>query len=73
MDQPELSLGPMMSNFSDYDANIRRKRKHTWEEMMRSGTQTSVDLQLDDPLPVDWEQCLDYYIFSIMYNAVSHV
>ncbi|XP_038989672.1 uncharacterized protein LOC120113062 [Phoenix dactylifera] len=64
MDQTELSLGPSLSAYvksansssSESDANSRRKRKHAWDEPM---TQTSIELQLNDPLPLDWEQCLD--------------
>nr|XP_010912818.1 uncharacterized protein LOC105038647 [Elaeis guineensis] len=64
MDQTELSLGPSLSTLvksaksssSESDANSRRKRKHSWVEPM---TQTSIELQLNDPLPFDWEQCLD--------------
>ncbi|EHA8587068.1 hypothetical protein COCNU_scaffold001370G000010 [Cocos nucifera] len=64
MDETELSLGPSLSAFaksansssSESDANSRRKRKHAWDEPM---TQTSIELQLNDPLPLDWEQCLD--------------
>ncbi|ONK57903.1 uncharacterized protein A4U43_C09F5460 [Asparagus officinalis] len=55
MDQPELSLGPSVT--TDTNANLCRKRKHTWDESM--STQTSIELHRSDPLPMDWEQCLD--------------
>lgn len=64
MDQTELSLGPSLSTFVksasssswESDAHPRRKRKHAWNEPMK---QAGIELQLDDPLPLDWEQCLD--------------
>ncbi|KAJ8475604.1 hypothetical protein OPV22_019331 [Ensete ventricosum] len=63
--QPELSLGgsPTLlcertnSSSSESDATSRRKRKQTWSDPVM--IQTSIDLQLYDPLPLDWEQCLD--------------
>ncbi|XP_073007871.1 uncharacterized protein [Typha latifolia] len=63
MDQPELSLGPAFalnsancSSQSELDNNSSKKRKHTWDEPI---TQYSIELHLNDPLPLDWEQCLD--------------
>ncbi|KAM3357329.1 hypothetical protein P3S68_024043 [Capsicum galapagoense] len=54
MEFPELSLAPShLSNYeSHHEINLPMKRK---QEMI----QPSVDLQLKDPLPLDWEQCLD--------------
>ncbi|KAL5205987.1 hypothetical protein ABZP36_034196 [Zizania latifolia] len=67
--QPELSLGPTWpgtgfssakstkSSSSESDGSSRKKRKHfTWEE---SVSHANLELQLNDPLPLDWEQCLD--------------
>ncbi|KAL6905901.1 hypothetical protein ACP4OV_003502 [Aristida adscensionis] len=68
--QPELSLGPTWSpapgfisaksaksSSSESDGSSRKKRKHyTWEVPV---SQASLELQLNDPLPLDWEQCLD--------------
>ncbi|KAH0460031.1 hypothetical protein IEQ34_010694 [Dendrobium chrysotoxum] len=65
MDHPELSLGPSLSSFpestntssSESEANNRKKRKlSSW---MQPNTQTCIDLQLNNRLPLDWEQCLD--------------
>lgn len=65
VNNPELSLGGSLSllcgrtnsSSSESDANSRRKRKQTWSDPVM--IQTSIDLQLNDPLPLDWEQCLD--------------
>uniref|UniRef100_A0A1D1YBP3 E3 ubiquitin-protein ligase Itchy n=1 Tax=Anthurium amnicola TaxID=1678845 RepID=A0A1D1YBP3_9ARAE len=65
MDRPELSLGPL-SSFADgvenlspesESSNACRKRKSAWDEPL--SLQTGIELQLKDPLPLDWEQCLD--------------
>ncbi|CAL9054355.1 unnamed protein product [Musa banksii] len=65
MDQMELSLGgsslSLLSESTNRsptrsEANPRRKRKQTWDDPT---IHTSIDLQLNDPLPLDWEQCLD--------------
>ncbi|TVU51497.1 hypothetical protein EJB05_02929 [Eragrostis curvula] len=63
--QPELSLGPTWppsfaparSSSSESDGSSRKKRKqyYAWEEEPHG----SLELQLNDPLPLDWEQCLD--------------
>lgn len=74
LDQPELSLGPSISSlaeagnssFLESDANFCRKRKHTWDESM-STTQSSIELQLNDPLPMDWEQCLDLQVTHSLF------
>uniref|UniRef100_A0ACD5XEF3 Uncharacterized protein n=1 Tax=Avena sativa TaxID=4498 RepID=A0ACD5XEF3_AVESA len=64
--QPELSLGPTWpalgfasksSSSSESDGSSRKKRKHytwEWEEPV-----SHLELHLGDPLPLDWEQCLD--------------
>ncbi|XP_047094323.1 uncharacterized protein LOC124706696 [Lolium rigidum] len=65
--QPELSLGPTWpalgfasekstkSSSSESDGSSRKKRKHyTWEEPV-----SHLELHLSDPLPLDWDQCLD--------------
>ncbi|KAI0496289.1 hypothetical protein KFK09_022603 [Dendrobium nobile] len=63
MDHPELSLGPSMSSFADSsssesEANNGKKRKlSSWE--LTASTETNIDLQLNNTLPLDWEQCLD--------------
>ncbi|RWW28931.1 hypothetical protein BHE74_00009537 [Ensete ventricosum] len=64
MDQTELSLGPSSSTLSkktqssssESEGCGRRKRKQIWDANPR---QTSIELQLNDPLPLDWERCLD--------------
>ncbi|PAN16473.1 hypothetical protein PAHAL_3G063200 [Panicum hallii] len=70
--QPELSLAPAWPAFapapaarsssSESDGTSRKKRKHHaagtgWEEPQQPPA--SLELQLNDPLPLDWEQCLD--------------
>ncbi|RCV15855.1 hypothetical protein SETIT_3G091300v2 [Setaria italica] len=73
--QPELSLAPAAwqgfaaspapaakSSSSESDGTSRKKRKHYadgagWEEPQQPPA--SLELQLNDPLPLDWEQCLD--------------
>ncbi|CAL9192266.1 protein CURLY FLAG LEAF 1-like [Musa acuminata AAA Group] len=65
VNNPELSLGGSLSllcgrtnsSSSESDADSRRKRKQTWSDPVM--IQTSIDLQINDPLPLDWEQCLD--------------
>ncbi|CAM0902457.1 unnamed protein product [Alopecurus aequalis] len=67
--QPELSLGPTWpalgfvsekstkSSSSESDGSSRKKRKHyTWEAPV---SHPHLELHLSDPLPLDWEQCLD--------------
>ncbi|CAI9770893.1 unnamed protein product [Fraxinus pennsylvanica] len=53
MEFPELSLAPNCESFDPSDASLPMKRKWMNTES------PSVDLQLKDPLPLDWEQCLD--------------
>lgn len=70
--QPELSLGPTWpalgfasakstkSSSSESDGTSRKKRKHyTWEEPV---SHPNLELHLNDPLPLDWEQCLDLQV-----------
>ncbi|EOY04926.1 hypothetical protein QUC31_017018 [Theobroma cacao] len=71
MELTELSLAPNQfladkschSSSSDQaDFNIpSKKRKLFPDHLLSAGSQfqTSVDLQVKDPLPLDWEQCLD--------------
>jgi hypothetical protein len=77
--QPELSLGPVWPGFatggglaaaksssSESDGSSRKKRKHytaSWEEPHQQPP-ASLELQLNDPLPLDWEQCLDLQVSS---------
>ena len=65
---PELSLAPApaaRSSSSESDGTSRKKRKHhaagaawDWEDPPAA----SLELQLNDPLPLDWEQCLDLQV-----------
>ena len=63
------------------EANASRKRKlfqdHHGSLLMKTTNSTthqpslqaaSVDLQLKDPLPLDWEQCLDLEVYSLFPN-----
>ncbi|XP_077210538.1 uncharacterized protein LOC143846012 [Tasmannia lanceolata] len=69
VDTPELSLGPSefiitsesTNNSSpESESNLRRKRKYCWDHInSEPSIQTNIELQVNDPLPVDWEQCLD--------------
>ncbi|KAK6914406.1 hypothetical protein RJ641_021727 [Dillenia turbinata] len=61
MELPELTLAPSRC-ILDNDNNPSKKRKSFTDHQLFKGDpviQPSVDLQLKDPLPVDWEQCLD--------------
>lgn len=75
--QPELSLGPTSLGFasaksakssssdSDGSSSSRKKTKHfAWEEAV---SHASLELQLNDPLPLDWEQCLDLHSGRMYY------
>ncbi|KAH7681136.1 Thioredoxin-like fold-containing protein [Dioscorea alata] len=72
MDHPELSLGPSLSTFAlsanssstDSESTTKKKRKYTWDEPMRY---TNIELNLNDPLPLDWEQCLDLHSGRMYY------
>lgn len=67
MDQTQLSLGPHASILSqkthslssESDGNVGRKRKQICHEV---SSPTSIELQLNDPLPLEWEQCLDLQV-----------
>ncbi|XP_020592114.1 uncharacterized protein LOC110032727 [Phalaenopsis equestris] len=62
MDHPELSLGPSMFSFTESSSfeseanNVRKRKLSSWEH---TSNQTNIDLQLNNSLPLDWEQCLD--------------
>ncbi|EAY80670.1 hypothetical protein OsI_35847 [Oryza sativa Indica Group] len=79
--QPELSLGPTLLGFGvgagasksssssesdgSSDDGSRKRRKHfAWEEAV---SHASLDLHLNDPLPMDWEQCLDLHSGRMYY------
>ena len=50
------------SSFDQADFNIPSKRRKLFpDHLLNAGSQfqTSVDLQVKDPLPLYWEQCLD--------------
>jgi len=66
----ELSLAPTQfvlekstnSSSSESENNPSRKRKFSSDQYLpKNGSpiQASVDLHVKDPLPLDWEQCLD--------------
>ncbi|KAF8754008.1 hypothetical protein HU200_011557 [Digitaria exilis] len=73
--QPELSLAPAWPGFaatapappapparsssSESDGTSRKKRKHYTAGAVWEQPPASLELQLNDPLPLDWEQCLD--------------
>ncbi|CAB4263549.1 unnamed protein product [Prunus armeniaca] len=75
MELPELSLAPTQAQLvfkksisgsnnplESAESNTSRKRKLFQDHQLlktEASFQTSVDLQLKDPLPLDWEQCLD--------------
>ncbi|RCV38000.1 hypothetical protein SEVIR_8G110100v4 [Setaria viridis] len=77
--QPELSLGMSApaagfavvksprSSSSDSDGSGGKKRKHfAWREEAMSHA-SGLELQLGDPLPPDWEQCLDLHSGRMYY------
>ncbi|PWZ31188.1 hypothetical protein Zm00014a_007452 [Zea mays] len=73
--QPELSLGPVWpglatggglaakSSSIESHGSPRKKRKNytaaSWDWEVHQQPPASLDLQLNHPLPLDWEQCLD--------------
>ncbi|GAA0171144.1 hypothetical protein LIER_25249 [Lithospermum erythrorhizon] len=59
MEFPELSLAP--NTASEHDNNLPMKRKSAF------AIQNSVDLQSKEPLPLDWEQCLDLESGKVYY------
>ncbi|WVZ89249.1 hypothetical protein U9M48_035675 [Paspalum notatum var. saurae] len=57
--RPAMEPGAKSSS-SESDGSSGKKRKHCtarWEEPQQPPA--SLELQLNDPLPIDWEQCLD--------------
>lgn len=74
--QPELSLGPMSlavsvgfgkakspkssSSDSDGSSGGKKRKQFAWGEDISHAS--SLELQLGDPLPLDWEQCLDLHV-----------
>jgi hypothetical protein len=83
--QPELSLGPVWPGFaagdlaaksssSESDGTSRKKRKHytaSWEEPQQPPA--SLELQLNDPLPLDWEQCLDLQVSTFNFSRTAAI
>ncbi|XP_023548823.1 uncharacterized protein LOC111807358 [Cucurbita pepo subsp. pepo] len=82
MEAPHLSLAPTQfiktddinsssNKLQQTSSSCSRKRKlllhhhHSYPHHINS--QTSVDLQLKDPLPLDWEQCLDLQSGKMYY------
>ncbi|XP_062183095.1 protein CURLY FLAG LEAF 1-like [Phragmites australis] len=80
--QPELSLGPtstlvsagfaiaksLRSSSSDSDGNSgggKKRKNFAWEEALSHAS--CLELQLGDPLPLDWEQCLDLHSGRMYY------
>ncbi|ESR56370.1 WW domain-containing protein [Citrus sinensis] len=69
MELTELSLAPThcvvvdkSNSSSESEDNPSRKRKFLSDFSLlktEPAIQTSVDLQIKDPLPLDWERCLD--------------
>ncbi|XP_074560818.1 uncharacterized protein LOC141817009 [Curcuma longa] len=65
MEHTELSLGPPQS-MSLKELGLR-KQQLTWSD---PGSQSSnIDLQLNDPLPLDWEQCLDLQVINLWQSG----
>ncbi|KAL5203542.1 hypothetical protein ABZP36_008413 [Zizania latifolia] len=72
--QPELSLWPTSSlgfgsaksasSSSESDGSRKRTKHFAWEETV---SHASLELQLNDPLPLDWEQCLDLHSGRMYY------
>ncbi|XP_058102291.1 uncharacterized protein LOC131246328 [Magnolia sinica] len=75
MDRPELSLGPPQffvkrsdDRSVESEANLCWKRKCSWDRLKTDFmVGTSIELQLKDPLPLDWEQCLDLESGKVYY------
>lgn len=68
MEHTELSLGPPRSIFSDeldVISTMKRKQQMIWSNPVSQ--RSSIDLQLNDPLPLDWEQCLDLESGNMYY------
>lgn len=72
MELTELSLAPThcvvvdkSNSSSESEDNPSRKRKFLSDFSLlktEPAIQTSVDLQIKDPLPLDWERCLDLQV-----------
>ncbi|KAL5203699.1 hypothetical protein ABZP36_008570 [Zizania latifolia] len=74
--QPELSLGPTSlgfgsaksatkgSSLESLDGSRKRMKHFAWDEAV---SHASLELQLNDPLPLDWEQCLDLHSGRMYY------
>ncbi|XXG62223.1 hypothetical protein AAC387_Pa05g0630 [Persea americana] len=77
MENPDLTLGlprfivTTESNNSsslESEPNSRRKRKYPLDHLTSdSMTDASIELQLKDPLPSGWEQCLDLESGAMYY------
>ncbi|KAM5569972.1 hypothetical protein ABKV19_017148 [Rosa sericea] len=74
MELTELSLAPTISAESKNMNTSRRKRKLFEDDYLlmkineTSVVRTShVDLELENPLPLDWEQCLDLKSGKVYY------
>ncbi|XP_074589000.1 uncharacterized protein LOC141844920 [Curcuma longa] len=68
MEHMELSLGQpqsISSEESDPISTTKRKQQSIWSNPVNQSG--SIDLQLDDPLPLDWEQCLDLESGNMYY------
>jgi hypothetical protein len=62
------------SSDSDGGAGGGRKRKHfawEWEEAVSHAG--GLELQLGDPLPMDWEQCLDLHVSNYLIKHTLFV
>lgn len=72
MELTELSLAPMESAESKNMITSRKKRKLFEDHHLLNETSvvrtSHVDLQLKNPLPSDWEQCLDLEVTK--YNSL---
>jgi hypothetical protein len=72
MEQPELSLAPSFATNFNYgigDDNLKLKGKQLQMYLGSETTNEDLELQLCDPLPLDWEQCLDLKVLSL---SLSH-
>jgi hypothetical protein len=68
MEQPELSLAPSFATNFNYgigDNNLKLKGKQLQMYYGSETTNEDLELQLCDPLPLDWEQCLDLKVISL--------
>lgn len=65
MEHTELSLGPPRS-MSPQELDLR-KQQLTWSDPVSQSS--NIDLQLNDPLPLDWEQCLDLQVSEFEFKT----